>query len=43
MNTQILLIDDDRELCSLLEEFLSLEGFRTSAIHHGTEAVAHCR
>jgi len=43
MNIAILLIDDDRELCSLLCDFLALEGFQTSAVHHGIEAVAHCR
>ncbi len=43
MNAKLLLIDDDRELCSLLAEFLLLEGFQANAIHNGTEAVAHCR
>ena len=43
MNASVLLIDDDRELCSLLADFLSLEGFQASAIHHGSDAVAHCR
>lgn len=39
----VLIIDDDRELCSLLCEFLSLEGFTPSAIHDGQQAVEHCR
>lgn len=43
MSANILIIDDDRELCSLLSEFLDLEGFATSAIHNGSEAVEHCR
>ncbi len=43
MSVAILLIDDDRELCSLLSDFLALEGFQASAVHHGVEAVAHCR
>jgi len=43
MTVPILLIDDDRELCALLCDFLALEGFSASALHHGTEAVAHCR
>jgi DNA-binding response OmpR family regulator len=39
----ILIIDDDRELCALLAEFLQLEGFTTHAIHDGAAAVQHCR
>ena len=40
MAADILLIDDDRELCELLADFLSLEGFSARAIHDGKEAVA---
>jgi|TARA_B110000503_G_scaffold22889_2_gene35648 DNA-binding response OmpR family regulator len=43
MSTNVLIIDDDKELCALLADFLSLEGFETQAIHDGAEAVAHCR
>ena len=43
MSATVLIIDDDRELCALLCEFLSLEGFLPSAVHHGAEAVTHCR
>lgn len=43
MDYQILLIDDDTELCELLGEFLELEGFRTHAMHDGEQALAHCR
>ncbi len=43
MNATILIIDDDRELCALLEEFLRLEGFAASSIHDGAAAVEHCR
>lgn len=43
MNNRILIIDDDRELCSLLIDFLTLEGFEASAVHDGKEAVEHCR
>jgi len=43
VSAKILIIDDDRELCTLLAEFLQLEGFSTSAIHDGAAAVAHCR
>jgi DNA-binding response OmpR family regulator len=43
VSDSILIIDDDRELCALLGEFLLLEGFSTHACHDGNEAVAHCR
>lgn len=43
MTASILIIDDDKELCALLSDFLHLEGFSTSAIHDGVEAVEHCR
>ena len=41
MTTNILIIDDDIELCDLLREFLQLEGFTTHAVHHGSEAIDH--
>lgn len=43
MAANVLIIDDDKELCSLLSDFLSLEGFETQAIHDGAEAVVHCQ
>ena len=43
MSKTILIVDDDRELCDLLGEFLTLEGFATTAIHDGAQALAHCR
>lgn len=43
MSATLLIVDDDKELCSLLCDFLSLEGFSPSAVHDGAEAVAHCR
>jgi DNA-binding response OmpR family regulator len=43
MSVDILLIDDDRELCSLLTDFLRLEGFRCESLHDGRQAVDHCR
>ncbi|MDG1943117.1 MAG: response regulator transcription factor [Halioglobus sp.] len=43
MSTAVLIIDDDKELCALLSDFLLLEGFQTSAVHDGAEAVEHCR
>ena len=32
---QILLIDDDEELCELVSEYLTVEGFETEAVHDG--------
>ncbi len=43
MTANILIIDDDIELCDLLREFLHLEGFNTHAVHNGTEAIGHCK
>jgi DNA-binding response OmpR family regulator len=43
VSATILIIDDDRELCALLAEFLQLEGFVASAIHDGAAAVDQCR
>lgn len=43
MSSNVLIIDDDKELCALLSEYLSMEGFDAQAIHDGAEAVAHCR
>ncbi len=43
MTTPILLIDDDIELCELLAEFLALEGFHSTAIHNGAQALTQLR
>lgn len=43
MSIEILLIDDDRELCGLLTDFLGLDGFRCNSIHDGRKALEHCR
>lgn len=43
MNNQqphILLVDDDTELCALLEEFLTNEAFQITCCHNGTQALA---
>ena len=32
---KILIIDDDEELCELVEEYLTVEGFETKAVHDG--------
>ncbi len=43
MNHSILLIDDDRTLCALLEDYLQLEGFVTQAVHDGADAIDVCK
>ena len=37
--TRILLIDDDRELCGLLREYLEPEGFSCTVAHNGTDGL----
>lgn len=37
---QILLVDDDRDLCSLLREYLESEGYQISLAHDGVEGVS---
>jgi len=39
----VLIVDDDIELCSLLTDFLSLEGFSVNAVHNGAQAITHVR
>ncbi|MGK0500099.1 MAG: DNA-binding response OmpR family regulator [Oceanicoccus sp.] len=39
MSPHILIADDDIELCTLLTDFLQLEGFTISSVHNGDEAV----
>lgn len=36
---QILLVDDDRQLASMLREFLELQGFRVDVLHDGQAAL----
>ena len=36
---QILLIDDDEELCELVSEYLGVEGFEIEAVHDGAEGL----
>lgn len=43
MSASLLIIDDDTELCALLDDFLKLEGFDVNALHDGQAAVEHCR
>jgi len=37
---RLLLADDDQELCELLTEYLSSEGFEVSSVHDGEKAVS---
>lgn len=39
MNDAILLVDDDRELCAMLGEYLGREGFSVRAVHNGAQGV----
>lgn len=39
-NLSVLLIDDDTELCELMEEFLGSRGIRIDAIHDGRKGLA---
>lgn len=41
--TRLLLADDDTELCELLQEYLSGEGFNVTLVHDGAAAVAELR
>lgn len=36
---QILVIDDDRDLCELLTEYLASEGFQVEAVHDGERGI----
>ena len=35
----LLIIDDDSELCELLRDYLGNEGFQVSCVHDGTEGA----
>ena len=37
--SKILIIDDDEELCELVGEYLSVEGFSTEAVHDGESGL----
>jgi two-component system, OmpR family, response regulator CpxR len=37
---RVLIIDDDEELCELVEEYLSAEGFEVEAVHDGEAGLA---
>ncbi|MDM7924288.1 MAG: response regulator transcription factor [Pyrinomonadaceae bacterium] len=37
--SKVLIIDDDEELCELVSEYLSVEGFEPEAVHDGVEGL----
>ena len=37
--SKILIIDDDEELCELVSEYLSVEGFTTESVHDGEKGL----
>lgn len=40
---KVLIIDDDEELCELVSEYLSVEGFEVSAVHNGEAGLSRAR
>lgn len=40
---KILIIDDDEELCDLVSEYLTVEGFETNAVHDGAAGLEKAR
>jgi two-component system response regulator CpxR len=40
---RILLVDDDVELCELVQQFLEGEGFRVDVVHNGSEGLERAR
>ena len=40
---RLLLIDDDKELCRMLVEYLQGEGFSVDSVHSGTEGLSRAR
>lgn len=39
--SKVLIIDDDEELCDLVSEYLTVEGFETVAVHDGDTGLNH--
>ena len=39
MDNSLLLVDDDKELCSMLQSYLAQEGFNTDAVYDGESAI----
>jgi CheY-like chemotaxis protein len=42
-NRTILLIEDDRDICEIVEQVLAEEDYQTIAVSHGAEGLAHLR
>ncbi len=40
---KVLIIDDDEELCELVSEYLTVEGFETDAVHDGESGLSQAR
>ena len=40
---KVLIIDDDDELCELVSEYLTVEGFETHAVHDGESGLAKAK
>ena len=40
---KVLIIDDDEELCELVSEYLSVEGFETAVVHDGASGLDEMR
>lgn len=40
---KVLIIDDDEELCDLVSEYLSAEGFETEAVHEGDAGLERAK
>ena len=38
--SKVLIIDDDEELCDLVSEYLTVEGFKTTSVHDGETGLA---
>src|SRR5687767_6916837 len=43
MNNKVLIIDDDDELCELVTEYLSVEGFEVESMHDGEAGLERAR
>lgn len=41
--SKVLIIDDDEELCELVSEYLTVEGFETSVVHDGASGLEQAR
>jgi CheY-like chemotaxis protein len=42
-NRTILLVEDDRDICEIVEQVLAEEGYETIAVANGAEGLAHLR